>query len=127
MNEMTFGERIVYFRKRASMLQKELAEKAGISPTALNYYEKDKREPNVLTIIKIAKALGVTGDELIGTDTPHSPTQARTADEIQLLNDYRSLNKAGKEYIRQTMEMAASSEKYKKDNSVSYVEASNPG
>jgi transcriptional regulator with XRE-family HTH domain len=55
-------------RKEKGLRQKELAEKTGMSPTTINYYEKDKREPDIERIKKLAEALDVTGGELIGQD-----------------------------------------------------------
>ena len=124
MDGLSFGQRIVSFRAKKHMLQKELAEKIGILPTALSRYENDVREPDVITITKLAEALGVTGDELLGRSAADYPTYAQTEDEIKLLNDYRALNKEGKEYMRQTMEMIVVNDKYKKYNSVSDMEAS---
>lgn len=42
---------------------------------------------------------------------------ALTPDERQLLNDYRSMNKQGQEYIRQTMFMAKQTYKKMRDDS----------
>ena len=44
---MTLGEKIVYYRDKRGLTQKALAERMGITPTRLNYWEKDKREPDV--------------------------------------------------------------------------------
>ena len=40
---MTLGEKIVYYRDKRGLTQKALAERMGITPTRLNYWEKDKR------------------------------------------------------------------------------------
>ena len=64
---MTFGERIVYFREKKGMSQKALAEEVGITANRLYYYEKDKRQPDVELIKSIASALGISGDDLLGT------------------------------------------------------------
>ena len=64
---MTFGERIVHFRKKLGLSQKELAEHIGITANCLYYYEKDKRQPTVELIREIANALSISGDELLGT------------------------------------------------------------
>ena len=66
---MTLGERIVYYRKKAGFNQKGLAEALGISATRLNYYEKDKREPDIKMINALCKALNVDGDTLLGRET----------------------------------------------------------
>lgn len=68
--KMTFGEKLSYYMSKAGMTQKQLAEAIGVTPTRLNYWVKDKREPDVFYIKALAKALGVTGSELLGIDPP---------------------------------------------------------
>ena len=51
-----------------------------------------------------------------------SPAPALSPDEAQLVEDYRSLNKEGREYIRQTMAMAKRSY-VRADHPVSDLEA----
>ena len=62
----TFGKRLVSARNKLNLSQKDLAEKLGITPTRLNYYEKDKREPDISMIKKIASILKVDPNFLIG-------------------------------------------------------------
>ena len=45
---MTLGEKIVYYRDKKGWTQKALAERMGITPTRLNYWEKDKTEVSSL-------------------------------------------------------------------------------
>lgn len=56
---MTLGERIVFYRRRQNLTQKALAGLMGISPTRLNYWEKDKREPDVRMINQLCRVLDV--------------------------------------------------------------------
>ena len=57
---MTLGERITYYRNAAGLTQKALAEKMEIGTTRLNYWEKDKREPDVKMINRLARALNIS-------------------------------------------------------------------
>jgi len=91
----TLGQRIVRYRKKAGFLQKELAAAIGITPTALNYYEKDKREPTVLILANLADALGITGDALLGRE--HPDIVAKNKIEHSLLCAHRNLNNLGQE------------------------------
>jgi len=93
----SLGERITYYRKITGMRQKELAALTGISASALNYYEKDKREPNVLTLTKLAKALNITGDTLLGIERPEA--SAHDSSEYSLLKSYRIFNDHGKQKL----------------------------
>lgn len=63
---MPTGERIKAIRKKSGLSQIELAEKAGIAVNSLRLYEAGKREPKIDAITKLAGALGVTKQELLG-------------------------------------------------------------
>ena len=58
--------RIKEFRKAKGMTQADLAKAAGITSVAICRYEKEHRKPNIFIAVKIANALGVTVEELIG-------------------------------------------------------------
>ena len=61
-----FGERLVKARKKLGLTQKQLAKQLDITPTRLNYWEKDKREPNLLRFSQIVKLLNADANELLG-------------------------------------------------------------
>lgn len=61
-----FNERLVDIRKSKNISQKELASAIGVSPTAVNLWEKGKTEPNIKMIEKIANYLNVSYDYLLG-------------------------------------------------------------
>lgn len=62
---MNIGENIKYIRKSKGLTQRELAEKIGVTDSAITRYEKGDREPNIETLNKIATALEVTINDLI--------------------------------------------------------------
>ena len=61
-----FSERLVKTRKKRNITQRQLAEMLEITPTRLNYWEKGKREPDVMMINKISTTLNVRPDYLLG-------------------------------------------------------------
>ena len=65
---MTFAERLRYYREKNSYSQKELAEKIGVSFAAYNKYETRGNEPKIEILIKLANALGIDVNTLIGFD-----------------------------------------------------------
>lgn len=68
---MTTGQLIQQMRKRMKLSQKELGLKLGVSGSMIGQYENDLRNPKQETLQRIADALGVTVDYLMGvTDTP---------------------------------------------------------
>ena len=64
--------------------------------------EGQTRSPAVDTVERLAVALGCTVSDIFGETTENY----LTAKEKKLLEDFRSLNQQGREYILQTMAMA---------------------
>lgn len=75
---MTFGERLLDCMRKAGCNQKQLAEKLEITPVRLNYWIKDKRQPDIPCIKRLAAVLDVSSDYLIGnnSDTSHNAMDA---------------------------------------------------
>ncbi|HDM71002.1 MAG TPA: LexA family transcriptional regulator [Thermotogales bacterium] len=61
-----FGKRLRLLRERNNMSQRELAEKLGLSTMAISNYELGKREPDVDTIMKLARIFNVSVAYLLG-------------------------------------------------------------
>ncbi len=68
----SIGHRILRLREEKEMKQKELADLAGITEASLSRYENNKRTPNGEVISRIATALEVTTDYLLGMEKPPS-------------------------------------------------------
>jgi transcriptional regulator with XRE-family HTH domain len=109
------GGRITFFRKKMGLSQKNLAIAAGVSPTALNYYEKGKCEPNILVLMNLAKALNVTGDALLGLE-PHHDLVAQNRDEYNILRAFRGLNALGQNRLAEYAAGLAEAPKYAKSD-----------
>lgn len=62
---MDFKINLRYIREREGLTQAELSEKTGISQAALSNYENGKDRPSVDSCAKLAKALGVSIDDLV--------------------------------------------------------------
>ncbi len=61
-----FGGRFKQLRKELNLSQEEIAGKLGIDVSSINRYEKDKREPEYATLLKIAAFFNVSTDYLLG-------------------------------------------------------------
>ena len=59
------GKRVATARKAAELTQEQLAAKVGISREYLARLEGGAHEPTLTTIVKVARALGVTPGSLI--------------------------------------------------------------
>ena len=53
------------------MKQVELADRTGLQPSAISQFENGQREPSPENLCKLADALGVTVDYLLGRDKPY--------------------------------------------------------
>jgi transcriptional regulator with XRE-family HTH domain len=63
------GSRLKELRLQKFLTQVELAERAGISQRAITQIERDRVEPHITTMRKLAAALGVEPQELMrGSD-----------------------------------------------------------
>jgi transcriptional regulator with XRE-family HTH domain len=60
MGVMLTGSKLRAIRSLRGITQAQLAEKSGVSPTAIAEYERDKRDLRADTIRKLCEALGVT-------------------------------------------------------------------
>lgn len=61
-----FGRQLAHFRQQRGLTQQEFAEELGISRELVGHYERRCENPSIEFIIKAAKILGITTDELLG-------------------------------------------------------------
>jgi len=61
-----FGARLRYIRKKRKLTQEQLAEKASIIRTMICRYESENQIPTVEVLVKLANALEVSIDYLLG-------------------------------------------------------------
>jgi transcriptional regulator with XRE-family HTH domain len=66
---MTFGSRVATIRKEKKMSQSDLGKIAGISGDIVGKYERDEMKPSIETATKLAAALDVSLDYLVGNGT----------------------------------------------------------
>lgn len=64
--QTAFGKRLVALRQARGLTQIELAKVADTTQRAISYYETEAEFPTAAALIPLARALGVTTDELLG-------------------------------------------------------------
>ena len=64
-----FGRRLANLLERDRLTQRDLAAMTNLTEAAVSRYVSGAREPRAVTVAKIAKALDVTPQELLGTVT----------------------------------------------------------
>lgn len=72
MSEITpagelFGERLREIRKKRGVTQVELADLTGLPQSHVSAMERGAILPNLLTLLRLAKALGCKTSELVST------------------------------------------------------------
>lgn len=59
-----FGSNLRSERERKKLTQEKLAEKADLDPSYISGIERGVRNPSILSVVRIAKALGTTVSDL---------------------------------------------------------------
>lgn len=59
-----FGLNLRSERERKKLTQEKLAEKADLDPSYISGIERGVRNPSILSVVRIAKALGTTVSDL---------------------------------------------------------------
>ena len=71
---MTLGATIQRKRSERGLSQEQLAERVGVSRQAVSKWEVGDAIPDTDKLIPLARALGITVDELLGNDTQGEET-----------------------------------------------------
>jgi transcriptional regulator with XRE-family HTH domain len=66
IDQKTIGQRLARIRKQKGYTQKTLAERMGLIQALVSAYELSKIRLNAEMVIRFAKALGVSADEILG-------------------------------------------------------------
>jgi transcriptional regulator with XRE-family HTH domain len=61
-----FGKVLKNLRKEAKLTQEELGFEADLRRTYISILELGEQQPSLTTILKLAKPLGISGQELMG-------------------------------------------------------------
>jgi transcriptional regulator with XRE-family HTH domain len=87
------SDRLRAVREARQLTQKELAARVGLSDKAIWYYEKGQNDPSAEVLTKLAKALEVSLDYLVGLvdeQAGHFQEDDLTPDERRLIWAYRN-------------------------------------
>ena len=83
-----FGERLRELRKQKGFTQKQLASLVGVQNSVISFYELGERMPSPEIIIKLASALHVSADYLMGIDKGNSiDVSGLQEEEIKIVRD----------------------------------------
>lgn len=65
---LAFGERLREAREAKKLSQADLAERTGLQPSAISHFETGRRAPSFDNLRKLADALEVSTDYLLGRE-----------------------------------------------------------
>ncbi|WP_370901299.1 helix-turn-helix domain-containing protein [Chryseobacterium gossypii] len=97
---MTFGEKIILVRKQLKWSQDDLAKKIGTSAPIIGRYEREEIKPSIEVASKLADALEVTLDYLLGK----SDNMTLDKKSLQRLQDIEQLLEEDKKNIFYTID-----------------------
>ena len=90
------AKNLLYYRKRAGLTQKDLAEKLGVRNTAVSNWESGNNSIDIETLFLACKVFGVSLAEMYGKYGERSDSSLLSDDEHKLLDSFRSMNAEGK-------------------------------
>lgn len=97
---MNFGQKISLVRKQKKMSQAELGKISGINGDIVGKYERDEMKPSIETAKKLADALEISLDYLVG-DGELKILDKKT---LKRLEDIDKLSDKDKDYIFYTLD-----------------------
>jgi transcriptional regulator with XRE-family HTH domain len=106
---MTFGQKMSFCRKEKKLSQAELGKHSGINGDIIGKYERDEMKPSIETAKKLADALAVSLDYLVG-DGDLKVVDKKT---MQRLEDIEKLPQEDKAHIFYALDNLIKAAKYK--------------
>lgn len=84
-------------RKESGMTMKDLAQRIGVSESAISQYENGKRQPGYETLIELSKIFDVSTDYLLGIEEGDELSFSDA--DLELIKIYKAAKQSDKEHI----------------------------
>lgn len=97
------GKILKLLRKAQHLTQEEVAKNINVARSTYTYYEREEREMNFDTLVKLADFYNVSVDYMLGrTINPDfmSSQPTYSPEEIDIIKKYRTLNEIRQEAVR---------------------------
>jgi transcriptional regulator with XRE-family HTH domain len=114
-----FRERLRDWRLKRGLTQEELARKADVPTVSVSHFETGHRFPNAESLRRLADALGVSADYLLGRVKVPTGEDLQAADpEIALLfRRFQGMSQEAREQVKQLFETVDAMDKKKRRRS----------
>ena len=111
-----FRERLRDWRLKRGLTQEELARKADVPTVSVSHFETGHRFPNAESLRRLANALGVSADYLLGRVKEPTGEDLQAADpEIALLfRRFQGMSQEAREQVKQLFETIDAMDKKKR-------------
>lgn len=106
---MTLGQQVMALRKKKGLSQADLGKAVGTSGDIIGRYERDEVKPSIEVAVKIADALDISLDYLVG-----KTKMELDADSLRRLEDIAGLSDENKKFVLNMIDMALRDFKTKK-------------
>jgi transcriptional regulator with XRE-family HTH domain len=110
---LNFGARLMALRKAAGYTQTELAGELGVTRRMIAYYEGETEHPPANLLAGLAKALGVTIEQLLGTEPVRARAKPRNSRLERQLLAIEKLDARTKRQVIQLLDTFIANEKLK--------------
>ena len=105
--DQRWGARLKQARLNAGLSQKMLGIEAGIdafvASTRINRYELGIHRPDLLTVRKLAKVLGVTMDDIMGE--PNQEVPEASLEDVAFFREYAGMTEDEKQHYQDVLKM----------------------
>ena len=108
LDRSAFGERIYRRRMDLTMSTQELADRVGVSKSAITNWEAGLRRPDITVVPALCVALEISVYRLLGIESEYELDN----EEYSTISDYRNLNQNNRYVIRQTMAAMIEAQKH---------------
>jgi transcriptional regulator with XRE-family HTH domain len=102
--DTALGKRLARLRKERGYTQVELAEKTGVVQVIISDYERGKLRPHPDMIVRLAKAMQISADELLGLSAPQANTPPVNRRFLRRLQAVDKLPKRDQEALLRTID-----------------------
>ncbi|QNN23365.1 helix-turn-helix transcriptional regulator [Planctomycetales bacterium ZRK34] len=99
-----FKDRLREARDRRDLSQTDLANRTGLQPSAISHFETGKRAPSFDNLKRLADALAVSVDYLLGRDMD---SEARSPVAEQIFRDLNRMSSSDQETLAEMAQVLA--------------------
>jgi len=100
----TFGTRLARLRKERGLTQVELAEKMDIIQVLVSDYERDKLRPYHEMIVRFARTLDVSADELLGLKPSNNSSDSTSLKVLRRMKRIEALPASQQKVLFRTID-----------------------